>query len=216
MTQHNNERINGENEAIADHGEGFPPGTSETARISGSDLASDGRYITTDHIHGVRKNRHKWTKEDYDTLIECHERVKLERSRGVGRRTLKFWMEKNICPMSENKLMNQVRVVRRKGYLTGVEISRISESLRDPADGLQRMVGVECRVKGGQEEQGSGDGAGKDEEQERYTVNPDIVVGGHAEEMNQLDNELLEIQRRLTNLMNAPEENNLHEYEKGR
>ncbi|CAI9741840.1 Hypothetical predicted protein [Octopus vulgaris] len=69
-----------------------------------------------------------------------------------------------------------------------------------------REVGVESREKSRQEEQGNGDGAVKDEEQERYRVNPDTVVGGHAEEMNQLDNELIEIQRRLNELMDAPEE----------
>ncbi|CAI9726254.1 Hypothetical predicted protein [Octopus vulgaris] len=165
MMQHNKERINDENEAIADYGEGLPLGTSKTARIRSSDLASDGRYVTTDHIHGVRKNRHKWAKEEYDTLIESHERAKLERSRRVDRRTLTFWMEKNICRMSENKLM-----IRRKGYLTGVEISRISESLRDPADELQRMVGVEnreveveSREKSRQKDQGDGDGSVKDD-----------------------------------------------------
>ncbi|CAI9728947.1 Hypothetical predicted protein [Octopus vulgaris] len=102
--------------------------------------------------------------------------------------------------------MNQARVIRRKGYLTGVEISLISESLRDLADELQRMVGVENREKSRQEEQGNGLEAVKDEEQERYTVNLDTLVGGHTGEMKQLDNELLEIQRRLTDLMNAPEE----------
>ncbi|CAI9730240.1 Hypothetical predicted protein [Octopus vulgaris] len=200
----------GENEAIADHGEGFPPGTSE-------------RSLCHNRSHTqCAQNRHKWKKEEYDTLIECHERAKLERSRGLSRHTLKFWMEKDMCSMSENKLMNQVKVIRRNGYLTGVEISRISESLRDPAGGLQRMVeveirevGVESREKNRQEEQWNGDGAVKDEERERYTVNPDTVLGGHAGEMNQFDNELLEIQRQLTDL-NASEEKNPHEYEMSR
>ncbi|CAI9725169.1 Hypothetical predicted protein [Octopus vulgaris] len=113
--------------------------------------------------------------------------------------------------MSEKKLMNQVRMIRRKGYLTGVEIYRVSESLRDPADGPQRMVGVENRElgvesieKSRQEEEGNGDGAVKDEEQEHYTVNPDTVVGGHAGEMIQRDNECLKFKDVL---MNAPEEN---------
>ncbi|CAI9725964.1 Hypothetical predicted protein [Octopus vulgaris] len=69
-----------------------------------------------------------------------------------------------------------------------------------------RKVGTESRKKSIQKEQGNGDWAVKDGEQERYTVNPDTVVGGFASEVNQLDNELLEIQRRLTDLMNAPEE----------
>ncbi|CAI9735631.1 Hypothetical predicted protein [Octopus vulgaris] len=208
---------------MAGHREGFPPSTSETARIRGSDLALDGRYVTKYRIHGVRKSRHKWTKGEHDIIIQYHKRAKPERSCEVGRRTLKFWMEKDMSPISENKLMNKVRVVRRKGYLTGVEISRISESLRDHADGVQRMVGVENRDvgveskgKSRQEEQGNGDGTVKDEEHERYTVNSDTLVSGHAAELNQLDNELLEIQIRLTELMNAPEEKIPHEYEKGR
>ncbi|CAI9734752.1 Hypothetical predicted protein [Octopus vulgaris] len=160
----------------------------------------------------VRAKIDKWTKEEYDTLIECHERAKLERSLGVYRRNLKFWMERDMCPMSENKPMNPVRVIRRKGYLTGVEISRSINDLRDSADGLRSMigvenreVGVESREKSRQKEEGNGDGAVKGEKHERYTVNPDTVVGGHAGEMNQRGNELLEIQRRLTNSMNVPE-----------
>lgn len=70
-----------------------------------------------------------------------------------------------MCPISEDKQRNQVRVMKRKGYLTRVEISWISESLR----GLQRMVGVESREKSNWQEQGNGDGAVKDEEQEHYT-----------------------------------------------
>ncbi|CAI9722357.1 Hypothetical predicted protein [Octopus vulgaris] len=180
--------------------------------MRGSDLASDGGYITTVHIHGVRKNRHKWTKEEYDTLIESHESAKLQGSRRVGQRTLKVWMEKDMCPTSENKLMNQVRVIRRKVYLTGVEISRISESRRASVDGLQRMVGFQntevgigSREKSRREELGNDDGAVKDEEQEHYTVNLDTVLGGHAGEVNHLVNELFEFQRRPTDL-NAPEE----------
>ncbi|CAI9723594.1 Hypothetical predicted protein [Octopus vulgaris] len=94
------------------------------------------------------QNRHKWTKEEYDTLIECYERAKPEISRRVGRRTLKFCLEKDMRPMSENRLINQVRVIKRKRYLTAVEISRISGSLRDPADGLHRMFRVENREVG--------------------------------------------------------------------
>ncbi|CAI9738808.1 Hypothetical predicted protein [Octopus vulgaris] len=48
-----------------------------------------------------------------------------------------------------------------------------------------REEGVESREKSRQEEEGNGDGAVKDEDQERNTVNPDSVVGGHAGEMNQ-------------------------------
>ncbi|CAI9717805.1 Hypothetical predicted protein [Octopus vulgaris] len=78
--------------------------------------------------------------------------------------------------------MNQERVISRKVHLTGVEISRTSKSLRDAMDGPQRMVrfqnrvvGVENKEKSRQEKQGNGDGAVKDEEQERYTVNPEKV-----------------------------------------
>ncbi|CAI9722358.1 Hypothetical predicted protein [Octopus vulgaris] len=69
-----------------------------------------------------------------------------------------------------------------------------------------REVGAESRQKSRQEELGNGDGDVNDEEQERYSMNPDNVVGRHAGEMNQPDNELLKIRRQLTDLMNAPEE----------
>lgn len=59
----------------------------------------------------AKAGRHTWTKPEYDTLTECHERAKLKRICGVDRRTLKFSMEKDMYPMSENKLMKQVRVI---------------------------------------------------------------------------------------------------------
>ncbi|CAI9719902.1 Hypothetical predicted protein [Octopus vulgaris] len=68
------------------------------------------------------------------------------------------------------------------------------------------MVGVESREKNRQVKQRNGDRAVKVEKQKRYTMNPDTVFGGHAREMDQLNNELLEIRRRLIDLMNAPEE----------
>ncbi|CAI9715194.1 Hypothetical predicted protein [Octopus vulgaris] len=68
-----------------------------------------------------------------------------------------------------------------------------------------REVGVD-REKSRQEEQRNSDGAVKDEERKLYRVNPDTVMNGNAGEMNQLDNELLEIQRRLAELGNALEE----------
>lgn len=99
------------------------------------------------------------------------------------------------------------RLIKKKGYLTGVEISRINKNLRDHVDWLQRMVGVENREISRQEEQGKDDGTVKEEK--CYIANCDTVVGGYA-------GELLAVQRTLTDLMNVPEEKNADEYEEGR
>lgn len=53
-------------------------------------------------------------------------------------------MENDICPRSVKRLLNQVRVIKRNYYLRGVEMSRI----RDHAEGLQKMVGIEIRELG--------------------------------------------------------------------
>lgn len=65
---------------------------------------------------------------------------------------------------------------------------------------------LEIRGKRREDEWGNGDEVVKEEEQERYTSKLDTLVGGHAGELNQLDKELLEIQARQTELMNAPEQ----------
>lgn len=46
-----------------------------------------------------------------------------------------------MCPITEDKLMRQERVICRQGYLIEIEISRISESLRDHADGATKDGG---------------------------------------------------------------------------
>lgn len=60
----------------------------------------------------------KWKKEEHKFAVECKLRVELnDHVRGIGKMTLRYWEE-----MTENKLMDQIRTILGKGWLTLVEV----------------------------------------------------------------------------------------------
>lgn len=103
---------------------GEPPGSEVYSHLGNT---SDTGEIS--ELPNNTQGKHVWKKEEYVLLIECHERAKLEpgkgRGQGVGRKTLRLWQEKGMFAITENKLMNQQRVIRKKGWLTEVEIERV-------------------------------------------------------------------------------------------
>ena len=52
-------------------------------------------------------------------------RAEADGGRGVGERVLRHWEEKEMFEINQNNLMNQIRMIRKKGWLTNVEIEEI-------------------------------------------------------------------------------------------
>ena len=91
-------------------------------------------------------DKRRWTKEEYKIAIECRIRAENDiNPGGIGKKALKFWEEKNMFEMTENKLMNQIRVINNKGWLTPVEIEMIRRQVERRTAGEletdQRYVG---------------------------------------------------------------------------
>ena len=102
-------------------------GTSGEAAASGRcavpEQAVPGRHPTIARRRTYGKRR--WSKEYYSVLMECYLRAKSEGGRGVGGRMLIHRENKGLFELTENKLMNQVRMIQRRGWLTSVEIEEI-------------------------------------------------------------------------------------------
>ena len=79
--------------------------TSEAAapgRCSVNGQALPGRHpaIAPSNV----KSRRRWGKEDYKVLVECYLKAEMEGARGIGRRMLSLWNDKNMFEMSEINL----------------------------------------------------------------------------------------------------------------
>ena len=78
---------------------------------------------------GVKR---KWSKEEYKFAVECKLRAEKDGyTRGVGKIAMKYWEQGDMFELTENKLMNQIRTILSKGWLTPVELESIKRKIVD-------------------------------------------------------------------------------------
>ena len=76
--------------------------------------------------------RRKWSKEEYKFAVECKLRAEMDGyTRGVGKIALQYWEQGEMFELTENKLMNQIRTILSKGWLTPVELESIKRKIAD-------------------------------------------------------------------------------------
>ena len=87
-----------------------------------------------------------------------------------GKRTLDLWLERGMFDISESNLMNQIRVIKRKQWLTSVEIEEMKRLIENGS-----QVAMESDV--GDETSWSDDGNGNEQYEtiERVDVNQDNI-----------------------------------------
>ena len=108
MSSNINEIDNGVNETGIIFDEGFLPGRVTCV----GEQAVLGRQPTTVHDKIVKR---KWSKANYKVAMECFLRAQ-KGGRGVGKRTLDLWLDRGMFDISENNLMNQIRVIKNYYY----------------------------------------------------------------------------------------------------
>lgn len=69
--------------------------------------------------------RKKWSKEENRVALKCHILAQAEGKKGVGTRALAQWKEFGMFVISEEKLMGQIRQVRKSKWFTSVEIEEL-------------------------------------------------------------------------------------------
>ena len=110
---------NGVNETGIMSDEGSSPGRVTCV----GEQAVLGRQPTTVHDKIVKR---KWSKADCKVAMECYLRAQ-EGGRGVRKRTLDLWLERGMFHIGESNFMNQIRIIKRKRWLTGVEIEEMKQ-----------------------------------------------------------------------------------------
>ena len=82
--------------------------------------------------------------------MECYLKAEMEGATGIGRRMLSLWNDKNMFEMFEINVMNQARIVKKKGWLAAVEIEELKrkiEARRNDGSGAKMWKLLASTVK---------------------------------------------------------------------
>ena len=90
-----------------------------------------GRHLYTNRNTRRKREEHgrrKWEKKEYEIAIECKIRTEYDDvSRGIYKKVHEYWKAKGMWEIDEKILMNQIRTIIRKKWLTDVEIEVIEK-----------------------------------------------------------------------------------------
>ena len=109
----------------------------ETNDVNGSRLAeqrpSSGRWsrqgnIGRHHANPVISKRRKWTSHENKIVMECY-LLNQPKIRGYRKRMLILWLQKNMCWVSVQRLIDQANTIRRNSWMTEVEIEELERKV---------------------------------------------------------------------------------------
>ena len=139
-----------------------------------------GRNPTT---AGTR--RKKWTRIENEVAMESYLRIEPEK-RGYRKRLADLWRQNDMVEISEQRLMNQIRQIKKKGWFSQLEIERIKRRIMDNG---------ECTECDGNMEVNIGTDEKMEERNHQYDNNPTLnVESDHQVEERTTGNERLEDQ----------------------
>ena len=78
--------------------------------------------------------RRRWTKEENKLVMRCFYQSDPTR-RGYRKRTIAIWREIGTFEITEQRLADQAKVVRKNEWLTEVELEEIRRKILTPRDG---------------------------------------------------------------------------------
>ena len=110
-----------------------PPGL-EVLQATTSGLGVSKLPRKTSTIYTRRKTktrttknpRRKWEKSEYMNVLECLLRAEEKGvKKGIGKIVHDLWIEMGMWEIDGKKLMNQIRMVKSKGWVTNIETETI-------------------------------------------------------------------------------------------
>ena len=101
------------------------------------DQAGSGRQSVTG-INTTTEKRKAWSRQDNINAMECFYLSQPER-RGYMKRMLQLWKERRLFDATDQRLADQVRVIRRKGLMSDLELEEIRNRVLNipPAAGIE-------------------------------------------------------------------------------
>ena len=85
-----------------------------------------GRHPVT--AQGKPRQRKVWSQEENKILMECYLRSQPD-IRGYRKRMVEVWNSRGMFSVSEQRLADQVRQIKEKGWLTTIEIEELSRKI---------------------------------------------------------------------------------------
>ena len=74
--------------------------------------------------------RRKWEKSEYMNAMKCLLRAEKKGVKiGIGKIVHDLWIEKGMWEINEKNLMNQIRIIKSKGWVTNTEIETIRRKI---------------------------------------------------------------------------------------
>ena len=74
----------------------------------------------------------KWEKSKYMNVLECLLRAEKKGvKKGIGKIVYDLWIEKGMWEIDEKNLMNQIRMIKSKGWVTNTEIETIRRKIEN-------------------------------------------------------------------------------------
>ena len=116
-----------------------PPGSEVLqATTSGVGVSKSPRKTTTIYTRRKTKTRttknprRKWEKSDYMNALECLLRAEEKGvEKGNGKIVHDLWIRKGMWEIDENNVMNQIRMIKSKGWVPDVEIETIRRKIQN-------------------------------------------------------------------------------------
>ena len=115
------------------------PGTEVLqATTSGVGVSKSPRKTTTIYTRRKTKTRttknprRKWEKSEYMNALECLLRAEEKGvKKGIGKIVHDLWIEMGMWETDEKNLMNQIRMIKSKGWVTNIEIETIRRKIEN-------------------------------------------------------------------------------------
>ena len=82
--------------------------------------------------------RRRWTKEEKNLVIRCFYQIGPTR-RGYQKRMIAIWREIGTFEITEQRLVDQARVIRTREWLTEVKLEEIRRKILTPRDGEENQ-----------------------------------------------------------------------------
>ena len=139
------------------------------------------------HIDTVRK---KWNKQVNIAAMECFYLSKPVDENGVPirgyrQRLHRIWMDRGLFETSEQRICDQVRAIRKNGWLTELELEaiqrRVSQEEVNENEDQQTDEDTHVEINRTEEEGGRSEIEVEDDEQEILTENTDLLSGEEQE-----------------------------------
>ena len=88
------------------------------------------RLLRKGNKQPVKRIQKKWTQEENRIVMECYYRTK-PKVNGYQQQMHAIWRDKGMVSVTEQRLINQKSQIRKKQWLTNLELKKLQRRIED-------------------------------------------------------------------------------------